>query len=326
MKKRIAILIAVVMLATVCLAALTACYQSRPAKLSKVVGTYELKSYTRTYPAKEGEETGETVDLIATNQIKAYLVVTSDGKGYYVYEDKDTPVRCYQCKINVSMDDEQPDKVKEISYTYAAETTGDAIPGSGHETLGVYFKYRTKKLSYNMPAIFGRKYSRSVRYEKVSNETGLNYVNREFGTTFAPADYEVALLDGVLVYNGAYDAASPYVYYVVDYYPERAKCNVYYALKSDRQAHADVDLTATPMMTAHSDDYDTGAYADKVTVTFGNLPFDAPYYGTPVTSLTYHGEGYEMWLSRNSRATFDVQAFISDANTQYDQYLASLGE
>ena len=91
-------------------------------------------------------------------------------------------------------------------------------------------------------------------------------------------------------------------------------------------AHEYRDLLATAAVVEPTGDPNTGTTAGKVTVTFGNTPFDTFYYGTPVTSLTYHGDGYEMWLSRSPRAGFDLAAFIAAAEEQYRQNTATLDE
>ena len=117
--KRIAIVVAMVMVAALCMAAFTSCYVSKPAALKNVVGTYRLTTYTHTYSVEQegaDEKTQEVHNLLEERSIEAYLVVRDDGTGYYVYREGDeTTAR--SVKITYQYDDEKPSLVKEISYT-----------------------------------------------------------------------------------------------------------------------------------------------------------------------------------------------------------------
>ena len=55
----------------------------------------------------------------------------------------------------------------------------------------------------------------------------------------------------------------------------------------------------------------------------GGTQFSTQYYGTPVTSLSYHGEGYEMWLTRSKRGTVDIGAMSADAINCYNEYVSA---
>ena len=244
--KKTALLLTIILVAALMASMLSACYVSRPAALKKVVGTYELTSFTQTYPAENEESEAKTVDMIKEKEIKAYLVLASDGTGYYVYKDKDTELTTHKLNITYSYDEDDTSKVKEIYYTDGSDTSGDGAPNKGHERLGVYFKWTTKKLTYTMPAVLGRKYSQSVRYDKVDKATDLSYASKKMGATLVAPNYEVAQLDGILAYEGIYDSASPYIYYYIDYHPERSQASVYYALKSSKTKARPIPSTRPP--------------------------------------------------------------------------------
>ena len=57
---------------------LSGCYNVRSGKMKRVQGTYELTGYST------------DKDEIEARGIKLYVVIRSDGTGYYAYEDKDT--------------------------------------------------------------------------------------------------------------------------------------------------------------------------------------------------------------------------------------------
>lgn len=314
--KKTALVLTIILVAALCATMLSSCYVSRPAAMKKVVGTYELTSFTRTYSAAEGETESNTVDMIKDKEIKAYLVVNADGKGYYVYSDKDTEVTTHQVNITFTYDEDDSSKVKEIYYTDGADASGDGSPLKGHEHLGVYFKWTTKKLTYSMPAVLGRKYSQSVRYDRVDKATDLSYVSKKFGKTLVAPAYEVAQLDGLLTYEGIYDMNSPYVYYYMDYRPAQNKATVYYMLKADEiQKTQDVTATFTVNATV-ADGYTQGS----IDFMFGNVAMTSAYYGTPVTSLVCQGEDYEMYFYHYRRGTSNIAELIANAVNMYNEY------
>ena len=314
--KKTALILTVIMVAAIVATTLSACYVSRPADKSLIMGTYRLTSYTRTYPAAEEGAEPTTVDMIAEQGITAYLVIAEDGTGYYVYQDKDTALYARELSVTFVQDGADSADVREIRYTDGTYATGDGVPGKGHETLGVYYKPMRSRLTYTMPAVFGREYSQSVCYEMVSMRTNLAYVGKSLGVTLSAPPYALAQLDSVLCYDGVYDAGTPYIYYYVDYRPIEGKADVYYALKSDRTPHGLSDQTATYDIVLDSVP-DATYVSGTLNVTIGTTTYSVPYYGSPVSSLTYRGDGYEMWLNASARGATDVEALITDAMTRY---------
>ena len=68
---------------------LTSCYMSNPAPMEDVKGTYQLKSFTRSYEEsnEDGSQTTTTThDLIKEKSIIAYLVVNENGEGFFIYK------------------------------------------------------------------------------------------------------------------------------------------------------------------------------------------------------------------------------------------------
>ncbi len=329
--KRFSIVIAVLMVAVLCLAGLTACYPSKPAKLDKVVGTYELIDFTRTYSsvnAETGESESQVTDYIADKGVKAYLVVRADGTGYYVYQDNDTPLSARIVKITYSYDEEDPTLVESIVYDNGTASTGDGYPGKGREPLGVYFKGRTKVLSYSLPALSGkilkRAYSQSVKYSRVDNATDLSYVQKQLGKTLAVADYEVAGLSGVFYYQSPYTPEYPYVYYMIDLRAADKKADVYYMFKEDEVPQERRDLTVSFDVPADAQEY--GEYYIKVTV--GDDVLYAPYNsGKPATALCRLAEDNVIteWFDYY-RAGVDIASLQQQGQSAYAEYKASVAE
>ena len=233
MKKNICILLLTAIIAAMCFS-LSGCYVSKPGKMSELVGTYELTSYT--YRPKDLPDEEESENRISTRGITAYLVIKSDGTGYYAYRDNDTELWLKQVKIDYTYDDEEPDRIDRIRYNTGDAINSSDLPGTGAETLGLTFHRAKKSLNYSMPAILGRDYSTSVSYTKVSKSIDLSYVRNKMGmSTSFTAPYQMNGLDGVM-YSERYTYGGDdyeYIYYIVDIHPISMKADVYYALKSD---------------------------------------------------------------------------------------------
>ena len=244
MKKALALVICFCLVATL-FVALTACYVSKPATMAELVGTYALKSFTRT-PKTEGEEKADPINLMEQRGIVAYLVVKDDGFGYYVYKDSDTALSAEQIKIHYTMDGEDETLVKEINYDNGSGRTGydHQYPGSGRETLGLTFAKKKKTLNFSN--LQTKQYSQSVSYEKVSNASDLSFVNKKLGVTLSAIDFGMKKLEGLLLYTGgSYDSQNPFIYLGLELNPVTMKATKYYALKEDEIAHKDENLSVT---------------------------------------------------------------------------------
>ena len=154
---------------------LVSCYVSRPAAMSKLKGTYALTKYT--YKEKDAE--GDPIDKIKAEGIVAYLVVTGEDYGYYVYKDDASDIIVQKVKVTYVYDDEEPTLVKEITYDNGLSIATTPYPGSGKEVLGLNFKLFSKTLNNTYNAVFSRNFSQSVSYKKVSSKTDLSYASKK---------------------------------------------------------------------------------------------------------------------------------------------------
>jgi len=227
-------IIALLLTAIISSLLLTACYVSNPAKMDELVGTYELTSYTRRPKNSDPEDENATVDMIKDKEITAYLVVKSDGYGYYVYKDKDTELTAYSVRITYTYDDEHPDQVKEIYYEDGYVTSGNNYPGRGRERLGLNFKKKDRRLTYSVPSseLMKRDYSQSVEYTKVDNANDLSFVNSKLNASLSASEYGLKGLEGLFVNSDIYGSET-YVFMAVEFSKDLKTANYYYALKAD---------------------------------------------------------------------------------------------
>lgn len=209
---------------------LSSCYTIKSGKMRSVEGTYELSSYST--DKNEIEENG----------IKLFIVIISDGTGYYAYEDKDTPLYVSELRCRFTADAE---KSGYYSYVDLNFTGGN----DDWHTFGINSRLRNKNLNSYKPkyqgnifdGTYGVKYYIDVDFTRVSSKTNLSYVEKIFGKQEVKP-YKFKQFEGVYFYSGAssddtaFDSAaypSPYVYYYmnVDLYSNKGE--VWYMLKSD---------------------------------------------------------------------------------------------
>ncbi len=147
-------------------ATLAGCYKISSGKMKYVVGTYKLISYS------------DRVDRIAQDGIELYIVIRSDGTGYYGYKDNNTAARIEPLRCRYTEDTEEPGKYSYVEIDF----TGDGK----YETLGIYSKLFEKKLNANTPVWKGSilngtaevDYRIYVEFERVSNSTDTSYIEK----------------------------------------------------------------------------------------------------------------------------------------------------
>lgn len=210
-------------------------YQSKAGKLSELVGTYQLTSYT-TKPDASTEE----IDLLSETGAEAYLIVGENSYGYYVYKDNSTPVWCDSVFIEYTPDDEEPDLIKAIEYTCGIPDhhwTKEMCPGYGTEPpMG--FNVKTKSLSYHRlrtsSKIFGKQTDLRATYKKVSDDTTLAFVENKLSVSFGTlARYELKNLDRFLVFEPTNDSPEygKYDYFLMRYHATTQTADYYYKEK-----------------------------------------------------------------------------------------------
>ncbi len=168
-KRRLASLAAVLALLILSAAVLSSCYFIKSGKMYKIEGTYQLTSYYG------------KVDHIAEDGMVLYLVIRSDGTGYYAYKDNDTEAHIKELKCTFEANAE-----KSGYYDYVLVDFGD---GEGQTRLGVQaaglFEISTN-LTYtflqwnNTSDLSQGTHSVNITFTRVSKDTDLSYVNENF--------------------------------------------------------------------------------------------------------------------------------------------------
>ena len=211
-------------------------------KMRVVKGTYKLTSYTYTpsYERKEGY-TPKTRNYIEDEEYKFedYLVVTGEGRGYYVHKQAGAEVYIKEVTLSYEYDTEDSSKVSYVTYNDSISVNAT----SGINRLGV-----TKdSLNYSLSAIdytewFTKRPMRSeaisVRWDKVSSKTDLSYVERELGE-IKKYEYSAFGVRGVYQLTSTINAETSdliednyeYFYYLIDPVQNAYSATIYYALK-----------------------------------------------------------------------------------------------
>ena len=220
MKKRCFIFILTAIFAITMFATLVACEN---ADKNDIKGTYELTTWDYYY------EDNVATDIMERDEIKAYVVITGQDKGYYVYQSKSTPLYCRQVKVELGYSSSDPEKVIMVrlkdgmgwSMSFTTSKTSKDVKLKDHK-----IKFLDQKKSLK-------------EFTRISKATDLSTVNKEVGATLTYVDYEHAPFD--CWYEYVYETSKPehyedverYVYYFVKTDVTTNKATTYYCLKSD---------------------------------------------------------------------------------------------
>ncbi len=223
----------------------TGCYIIKGVKMKDLVGTYELTHYS----AK--------TDLLAEREIKLYMVIKSDGSGYYVYKDKNTELYASEMRFSFETNAEDSSKYDYVhaQFTLNEDAVKFGINGKNlnHQTI------KWKPLEWGKP--LERDYTIDVDFNKVSKKTDLSYVKEQLDANFTALPFGLANLGYIYQTNGPkwnlsyldktemleFNEEKPlYAYVSLDVLNNKAK--FYYAYPSDKQAltrEFDITITTT---------------------------------------------------------------------------------
>ena len=332
--KKILSTIVLVAVAALLVIGLCAC---QPAKIEQVEGTYELVTFSRSYPDKMPEvEEGQTPpeqtytkhDYIKEASIKAYLVVKKDGTGYAVYSDSQTELFVRAIKITFNKDSDHPDKINTIVYTdgtnkqsnHTAVSRGiDDIPGTGAENLYVNAG-KEMQLKRSDPMYDGllihRNYAQDVVYKKIGGETDLSLVNKKLSKNLASPVYELQGLDReIAVIGGYYDDTFPYVYFGMRIDPAAQTATLYYAEKTDgievvRQGQPVTyrvdETTSRFILTVNGREYYSYVAGNNGSYTIAtSLNYDVPREGMEPASYGLYGISDRAGYIAEQKAAYD---------------------
>lgn len=320
-------------------------YTSRPGTLEQMKGTYKLTTYTQ----KDSEK--NEVNRITQWHVKAYVVVGTDGHGYYAYQDDNTEFWYDTISIQYNKDDQNAELFKSIRFTTGVGTVtiNKQKPGCGSEpTMG--FNVNTNTFNYFIPddtpsqSWLYPSYYTDVVYTKISDDTDLTKIASEFNTTLnVLPKYELKNLDGVLIFHAgqvnterAGDVTNPeygkYKYYVVDFDAKTEKANIYYELvegSAGAQTQTNVQLDVRVEQSTQNE------YNQRyVIVKFFNKDFvgSSSDFSAPVRFLNYEvntpfdesGTSYQIyanWFEKYYGDKTNINDIVAD---QLDAYNNSL--
>jgi len=284
------------------------CYIVNSEKMKKIEGTYELTSYS-----------GEG-DYIASNEMKLYVVIRSDGTGYYAYKDKNTEPHIAELRCSFEADPEESGK-----YSYVSLDFGN---GNGATKLGVQaaglFEIDTRLGSSTLrwknvskPSL--GTYTVHVGFTRVSKATDLSYIHENFG------EYKV-LPHGSLRYEGLYEISGfiistdlgafpddPYIYYFSDIDVIGGTIKTYYMLKSDEKA-----VEETYEIKIGFDE--TG----RIVIDCDAGKLTADLYATPYSSMLSKEHSSSIKMSLGLIGQYTEEEIVILCEDEYSRYLASL--
>ena len=232
------------------------CYMITGQKMDKVKGTYKLENYTYTpsYEKREGY-TPKTYNYITdeTYLYEDYLVVTGNGKGFYVHKDVNNSAYSKEVNLSYIYNSEDSSKVEYVIWNDALSGNSDS---EGHK-LGV----AKDCLNFSLPAfdytqLFTKKNMRSediyVNWEKVDKATDLSYVRKQLGG-IKEYDYQDYGVRGVYEWeittdietSQAVDNQYQYYFIVVDTANGVTNAKISYALKETPTVRVNETVTLT---------------------------------------------------------------------------------
>lgn len=206
---------------------------SKKKTLETTVGTYKLDQYVYDYIL----ETIETEDKQKEYGIEAYLIITGDTYGYYVYRDNQTNFDAKEVRLTYKHSSQNEQEITGIEYTLETRDTQYGVPGGYAELL----KLNSKKLYSNRGSQNSTgKYRLKVNYTKISNATSLEELEETLNQPLPVIPYSLLKLDAAFImsYQVKYEDLIPYRYYIIEINGYTMTATVYYALKAD-----DVDNT-----------------------------------------------------------------------------------
>lgn len=258
---------------------LTGCYIVKSGKLKNVEGTYQLTSYSTN--KNEIEENG----------IELYIVIKSDGKGYYTYKDNDTELYFSELRCRFLQDTEDSKK-----YSYVEI---DFHGNNEWETFGVNSTMSRKTLNFSKPKWKGNiiegnlaiDYTIGVTFTRVDKSTDLSYIKKNVGDK-PVVPYGAKNFIGVYFYSDtifdnpdieAMQYESPFVYFYLHINCLSGRGEVWYMLKEDEvRVNKTITVSISYVENAYSitlDDKVINAYSSGKYVRYLRIPCEATIAG-----------------------------------------------
>ncbi len=170
--------ILLICLLCVCSVFASACYVTQAQTMKNIKGTYKLVQNQRTDEKFDGEgkKVSTVTDLIETQGLEVYLVVTGEQTGYYAYKATGEETYVKEVALTYETDEEKTDKYTFVRYKDAVESDFNSL-GVTKNSLNFYrpsICAMLGKLELNQAGY-------NVRWEKVDKATDLSYVKKQWG-------------------------------------------------------------------------------------------------------------------------------------------------
>lgn len=318
------------------MAFLAGCYVIQAQPMKKLKGTYQLTNYTRTPSYTYGDKKPDTINYLEQYGYEDYLVVTGEGKGYYVHKANDTPAYSVEVDLAYEYHEEDSSKVAYVKYKTVLESSYEtdnkfgvtsgglncSNPGGLH--LGIE----------GLPVTAG--YDKN--WQKVDNATDLSYVKMKFSNlkeySYQEWAYNIVLEFGEAKNVGTgewlHDTNNPYEYYYIAIDPVAKQATTYYALKADLEQKKEtsaITLADGTWNTIQIGDLtltkESSSYTYKTTRTVGDNTYEVGFWKT---------QGYwteksmaDTVLAQMQKVLFEVTAYENVATgepveTPYQYY------
>lgn len=301
MKKKALLLVGILIIALTFSTVLVAC---NPDKMENIVGTYKLVVDTRTQYEQE------TVDNIATYGREAYIVLTGEDYGYYIYKDNDTPLCARKVKLEYTLNDEN--QVTLISYILGEGVNGKTFNVDSRDRIALISRWPSASKIID---------AYDVRFNKVSDKTDLSTVKEAYGE-LPVFDYDLYQYNSTYYAEITNNLQKNFSKYIYKYYAvDSAKCTatLYYALKEDK-----IPVVEKNIAVSFTRDQETNK---PVKMTIGDVEYDLTS-GLPTrpVQVTVSDEVVDVeeqlcWFNYSEVAPEDYDAYFLGLIEEYEQSL-----
>lgn len=291
-----------------CLMLSSGCYHTRASKISKIVGTYELITYSE-----------DGVDMIAKYDMQAYLVVNNEGKSYY-YLRRGEYVSLEEINLRFIPDEEESGKYSYIEYQRDTSSEWEMF---GYADDG--FNAHRRRYTGGLENL--KSYDIYINYKKVSKVKDLSYLSSKVSNLPKPLEFGKNLYDGIYNYEFIYNNFDrekqkrfneyfdeEFVYWFIDLNLYTGKATTYTMQKSDevsKETQSSFTLGESNNLSGFNIEGfnslgERKAYTEKSS---GGTTSSYSIYLYIPGSFEYEGESFEFYyvFAKNYRYHFDIE-------------------
>lgn len=236
-KRRLLSSLAIVLILILSTTVLSGCYVIKSGKMNRVEGTYQLTHYS-----------GDS-DWLTERGIELYMVIRSDGTGYYAYKDNNTEPYIAELRCRFVQDEEESGKYSYVEIDFEGNGKYEKL-GINARTFNTSTNLNARKAKWK-PLVWGEApeidYYIDIDFIRIDRATDLSAITEVFGNV-------PVLPHGAKNAQGAYemyeivniDSSSeavmlpedPFVYFYVDIDLIKGEGKAQYMLKADEVAQS----------------------------------------------------------------------------------------